>query len=491
MYLLPFIFNLFIAIMSSVGSNGFERNLYGEQAADDLRRHQKSIFVSDVGALMASIVAFTSSDVSPLNAHKGRSPGSKNIKRKRLNVDEHFLSMDPALFRRKYRMGFDSFYKLLDILEPHLKDTGEDMKFGSTPNGPITKSARLSMALRYFAGGDPADICDHHGCSLDEPLRSVWFVVDAIHEAPEMNIVFPQTHEEQALVAEGFRAKSEIGIDNCVGAIDGILIWIHKPGKNDVKAIKFEPAKFYCGRKKKFGLNMQAMCDARGRFLDVEIKYPGSTSDFFAFEQSELKSDIERKGFLRPGLCLFGDNAYVNAPYMCVPFRNLVMIPDNLEYIAKDGFNFFQSQVRINIECAFGILVHRFGILRKPIPVNISVQKTTSLVLALCKLHNFCINQNDSNVSSAFESDVANIVREGGIYRPSMDKDGNATWSYDFQESSKDRLSSILDGGDHHDDHSREDRRKYRYRKHLPRDAILRKVRNGGHGRPPRSRSRR
>ena len=188
---------------------------------------------------MASIVAFTSLDVSLLNAHKGRSPGSKTIKRKRLNVDEHFLSMDPALFRRKYRMGFDSFYKLLDILEPHLKDTGEDMKFGSTPNGPITKSARLSMALRYFAGGDPADICDHHGCSLDEPLRSVWFVVDAIHEAPEMNIVFPQTHEEQALVAEGFRAKSEIGIDNCVGAIDGILIWIHKPGKNDVKAIKF------------------------------------------------------------------------------------------------------------------------------------------------------------------------------------------------------------------------------------------------------------
>ena len=164
---------------------------------------------------------------------------------------------------------------------------------------------------------------------------------------------------------------------------------------------------------------------------------------------------------------------------------------DNLEYIAKDGFNFFQSQVRINIECAFGILVHRFGILRKPIPVNISVQKTTSLVLALCKLHNFCINQNDSNVSSAFESDVANIVREGGIYRPSMDKDGNATWSYDFQESSKDRLSSILDGGDHHGDLSREDHRKYRYRKHLPRDAILRKVRNGRHGCPPRSRSRR
>ena len=283
MDLLPFIFHLLVAIMSSIGSNGFERNLYGEQTADDLHHYQKSIFVSDVGALMVSIVTFTSADVSSLNTQKGRSPGSKTIKRKRLNVDEHFLSMDPAMFRRKYRMGFDSFYKLLDILEPHLGDTGEDMKFGSTPNGPITKSARLSMALRYFAGGDPADICDHHGHNLDEPVRSVWFVVDAIHKAPEMNIVFPQTHEDQALVDNGFCAKSEIGIDNCVGDIDGIFILIHKPGKNDVKAIKFGPAKFFCGRKKKFGLNMQAVCDARGRFLDVEIKYPGSTSDFFCF----------------------------------------------------------------------------------------------------------------------------------------------------------------------------------------------------------------
>ena len=280
-------------------------------------------------------------------------------------------------------MGFDSFYKLLDILEPHLPATGEDRKSGATINGPISKPARLSMALHCFPGGDSADTCDHHGCHIDETLKSVWSVVDAIHKAPEMKIEFPRTHEEQSLVADGFRVKSEIGINNCVGSIDGILIWIHKPGKNDVKAIKFGPAKFFCGRKKKFGLNMQAVCDAEGRFLDVEIEYPGSTSDFFAFEQSELKSLIERDGFLRPGLCLFGDNAYVNSPYMCVPFRNVATIANPDEFRAKDGFNFFQSQVQIKIECAFGILVHRFGLLRKPISVNISVQKTTSLVLAL------------------------------------------------------------------------------------------------------------
>ena len=341
MFLPLFVLHVLAAVMSDFGTNDFGRHLYNEQFADDLQRCQRSTFVSDVGSLFASIAAFTSTDALLIGG-KGRVPGSKNVKRQRLDLDERLKSMDQKLFRRKYRMGYDSFYRLLDILEPYLPGTGEKRKTpGGVPNGPITKSARLSMALRYFAGGDPADICDNHGCDIGEPIKSVWFVVDAIHKAQEMKIDFPKTHEEQSMVAEGFKAKSEISIDCCVGSIDGILIWIHKPGKHDVKAIKFGPAKFFCGRKKKFGLNMQAVCDARGRFLDVEIKYPGSTSDYFAFDQSELKSMIERKGFLRPGLCLFGDNAYVNAPYMCVPFRNIATCSSSQDYTIKDGFNFF------------------------------------------------------------------------------------------------------------------------------------------------------
>ncbi len=70
---------------------------------------------------------------------------------------------------------------------------------------------------------------------------------------------------------------------------------------------------------------------------DISIgKNPGSTSDFFAFEQSNLKSMVEKKeGFLRPGYCLFGDNAYVNSPYMCVPYHNVAAGSN------EDNFNFF------------------------------------------------------------------------------------------------------------------------------------------------------
>ena len=53
--------------------------------------------------------------------------------------------------------------------------------------------------------------------------------------------------------------------------------------------------------------------------------------------------------------------------------------------------NFYQSQLRITIERAFGVLVHRWSILRGPL--NIPLFKVVPLVQSLCKLHNYCIDE--------------------------------------------------------------------------------------------------
>jgi hypothetical protein len=66
----------------------------------------------------------------------------------------------------------------------------------------------------------------------------------------------------------------------------------------------------------------------------------------------------------------------------------------------RDAYNFYNSHLRINIECAFGHLVARWGILRLAIPVNITIAKTTELVVALAKLHNFCIKESDAKAES-------------------------------------------------------------------------------------------
>ena len=55
---------------------------------------------------------------------------------------------------------------------------------------------------------------------------------------------------------------------------------------------------------------MMGVCDSRRRFIWMEVNMPGAASDFCAFDESALKQKLEAEGFLRPGLCLFGDNAF-------------------------------------------------------------------------------------------------------------------------------------------------------------------------------------
>jgi hypothetical protein len=141
---------------------------------------------------------------------------------------------------------------------------------------------------------------------------------------------------------------------------------------------------------------------------------------------------------------------------------------------AKDAFNYFHSSLRINIECAFGMLVHRFGMLRKPIPMNISVSKTTSLLMCLCKIHNFCINESES-ILKLLAVDVMNIAIEGGIELPNLDDGG---------DSSGDRIDELMDGGDHLEDVYRPDRRQYEGENSLPVHEMLKMIENGGYRRP-------
>ena len=93
--------------------------------------------------------------------------------------------------------------------------------------------------------------------------------------------------------------------------------------------------------------------DYRGRFLDVDMRYPGPTSDSLVFAAYNLKGNLETYGFLAPGLVLFGDNVYSNSAYMVTPYKSAQGI--------EDDFNFYQSQIRINVKCAFEKLVHRWG----------------------------------------------------------------------------------------------------------------------------------
>ena len=183
-------------------------------------------------------------------------------------------------------------------------------------------------------------------------------------------------------------------------------------------------------------MNCQAVSDVRGRILDLSIGLPGASSDCIAFEGSDLYERLEG-GLLKNGLVLFGDNAYLNMRYMATPFPNV-------SSGSKDDYIFFHSQVRIRVECAFGILVLRWGILRSAIPCNITIVRTIALVSCLARLHNFCINEAKRTKEldeDALPTDIEHMMNGPEGYVPLINDN-----SHDVPTP-----KDILEGGNHFD----------------------------------------
>ena len=82
------------------------------------------------------------------------------------------------------------FWKLDDILAQKMDEPTTTCKIkrkrGKNPNGYITTTAQLSMAIRYFSGGCPLDIDILCGVDPLEVLGSVWKVVDAVNFTPSL-----------------------------------------------------------------------------------------------------------------------------------------------------------------------------------------------------------------------------------------------------------------------------------------------------------------
>ena len=97
--------------------------------------------------------------------------------------------------------------------------------------------------------------------------------------------------------------------------------------------------------------------------------------------------------------------------------------------------------------------------------MGITVAKTSVLVLALCKLHNFCIDEKDERISKLTPGDSIDITMQGGIDLESPSQDGNGNENVEVVENVEDdgddgtyrtmrRVDDLLDGGQHRDDHS-------------------------------------
>jgi hypothetical protein len=417
--------------------------------------------------MIVALLSSSSLAILYIVSDTGRTGRKFMIKRERATMLSIGSMLTDNWFRRHYRMNRKKFDELVDLLTPYVRVggykyiygyRGRKFKYGRqrtkklykfktrAPNGVIPVALRISMCLRYLAGGSVSDIALSHGISLGHVFElAIYPIIDAIQRCPRLRIKYPGLHAVQKRIAKGFRSKSAVDFDCCAGAIDGIILWTEKPTEAECESYGgLQSGSFFCWRKHKFGFNMQAICDADGRFLEYWITSPASASDFITFLTSPFYLEVSEPGFLAPGVALFGDNAYVSNAYMATPYQ---AVRRNL----SDDYNYFHSQLRIRIEMSFGMLTSRWGIMRSPLPASLGLKRQVQIFSACVILHNFCMgppSYDDSDSLDASEDavvlnavpdllaeDEVNILIAGGI---SVGEHGEPL--------------SLLHGGEHFDD---------------------------------------
>ena len=192
----------------------------------------------------------------------GNSKGNKSIpaadRMPRMDWDKFVARLDAcALWLRFYRMSKDSFFELLSFVRADLeRDDAQAER--STHGGAVSPEQRLSITLRYLAGGAYQDICIMHGIVHSTFYEVVKTTLRALDTCPALQITFP-LYDKAGLdrIAAGFEnsAPRHTVFNTVVGALDGWLCACQLPHNKHCK----NPMAF-ATRKDMFAWNVQAMC---------------------------------------------------------------------------------------------------------------------------------------------------------------------------------------------------------------------------------------
>jgi hypothetical protein len=294
-------------------------------------------------------------------------------------------------FRRSYRMSKAAFRKLVGILEPKLRRCRCRPHSRSTKEYHISAVNKVSITLRWLAGGAMIDIYKHHGFERMTCYKVVDEVVNAILATPEIVPCHFKPRDKDWLKSKGDLFASERPnhpfANYCVGAIDGLAIKIGQPRGHFINSTD------YRNRKGFFGICCQGLCDAQRRFLFFSASAPGSTHDSLAFSYSDLFEVLVLEK-LPNNYFIAADDAYPLLTSLLKPFGK-----KNLS-VWKDSFNYHLSNMRVVIENAFGVFVRRWGIFWRRL--DLTPQKVSKLIICCVHLHNFIIDEDGPQSNHPF-----------------------------------------------------------------------------------------
>lgn len=179
----------------------------------------------------------------------------------------------------------------------------------------------------------------------------------------------------------------------CIGALDGKHILIRNPpdGGSD-----------YYNYKGSYSIILLGLVDANYCFIYIDVGAQGRISDGGLFQESLLLQYLELDVLKNPpGSVIVGDDAFPLKPFLMKPYSRRDMS------LKERIFNYRLSRARRVSENAFGLLVAKFRIFERPIPLM--PEKVTSLVRTAVVLHNWLRKTTPSAYTPRGSVDIEDI----------------------------------------------------------------------------------
>lgn len=119
-----------------------------------------------------------------------------------------------------------------------------------------------------------------HQCTVSKVLIQDYSAISK-YLGPEY-VHLPRTTDEMRNKVAQF--ETTFGVTQAFGCIDGTDIPIRRP---------LVDSQDYFNYKQYFSLNVQAVCDFRGIFMDVDCRWPGCVHDAKVFANSDIHSKLK------------------------------------------------------------------------------------------------------------------------------------------------------------------------------------------------------
>nr|CAH7732410.1 unnamed protein product [Callosobruchus chinensis] len=208
----------------------------------------------------------------------------------------------------------------------------------------------------------------------------------------------PTTEANWDNIADDFMQKWNF--PNCVGAIDGKHVNLKAPANSGSLNFNY---------KHSHSIVLLGLADANYQFTYINVGSAGRNSDGGVYVNSRLSKALESRRRPVPYVVMVADDAFALKPYMLKPlaFKN--------QGVAERIFNYRLSRARRITENVFGIVPARFRVLRRNI--ELSEQKATQIVCAVCVLHNFIMSRKQSALAYA-PNGTFDVDNEDGTITP-------------------------------------------------------------------------